>query len=194
MRFQLLDASIDARFITNVRKAILISLGTEYKERFCTPLPRATYLALETEDGIVGLGEAVMLNELYARPSDCPFAHRLSTELVENYSRICHLRSIYVYPEFRKSFHYLYVALGVTLLEASRGCKFATAVTAANEPGLTQLYCRTGGINLGNFQYPSVNGEWTAFAFRGENLLAHPFSKRVAKFFSPTSFQPRASL
>ena len=179
MRFKLLSPSADARFIGNVRKAILISLHTDYQERLCLPLQNATYLALESKDGIVGMAEALPLMDLFPLINTCPFQNHLTDEIIENYNSICHLRTIYVYPEFRKSFHYLYLALGMTKIFSWRNCKFATAVTAARDPGLAKLYCRTGGTLLGNFQYSGVENEFSLYGFRGADLLSHPLTARV---------------
>lgn len=184
MDFKLLSPTEDARFIQSVRKAVLISLKTPFQERLCMPIPHATYLGLETKDGLVGIAEALPLNLLYPLITSCPFAGNLTHELTENYDRICHLRTIYVYPEFRKSFYYLYLALGMTFLFNRRKAAFATAVTAATDTRLTNLYRRTGGNQLGNFTYPAVSGVWTLFGFTAENLLAHPLAPRVEEFIA----------
>lgn len=189
MRFKALSPTSNGNFIRSVRKATLVSLGVSYNERYCEPIPHGSYLAIENGNGIVGVAEAFWLKDAHPLIAQCPFANLLNDELMENYTKICHLRTIYVYPEFRKSFYYLYLALGMTLQFASRGATFATAVTAAADNNLNKLYCRTGGKYLGTFRYNGINEEFSAYAFRDSDLLAHPFSQRIQTFFQPSSGQ-----
>jgi len=183
MKIKLGSAEDDADYIRHACTETLKAIGITPQPAWVEPQSVAKYvLAYNESDLPIGLGESVVLGDVYDRYDQSPHSAICDLERYCPIQEMAFMKTVYAEPDCRgTSSIFLGLALGSAKLFHGMGARFALASTSESADGLKRLYTKLGAELAGEGRVKGV--ESALFVFDLDRLLAHRAMQRISKCF-----------